>query len=314
MKKKVLITGGMGYIGGRVAANLLEEGHDVVLGGRNAGIPPDWLRQAKVFSMDWTSMENLHSACDGMDTVIHLAAMNDGECSRDPVAALEVNGVNTVRLVEAAKGVGVSRFIYFSTAHIYGSPLAGCIDESTLPHSRHPYASSHRAAEDVVLAAAGHLVPIVLRLSNGFGAPMHRGANCWKLLVNDLCSQAVAKRTMTLRSSGLQKRDFITMRDVAGVVSHMMDLDKTVLGDGIYNVGSGRSMRVLEMAEAIRRRCAEMLGYFPEIVRPEPAGNEVNPDLEYRIGKLLATGYSLNGKLEEEIDSTLRLCQEGPAI
>ncbi len=311
MRKRVLITGGMGYIGGRVAASLLQEGCGVVLGGRNAGTPPDWLPQAEVFPMDWHSGESLRSACHGVDTVVHLAAMNDSECARDPVAALEVNGVNTVRMVEAAKAAGVSRFIYFSTAHIYGAPLAGCIDESTLPRSRHPYASSHRAAEDVVLAAAGHLSPVVLRLSNGFGAPMHRGANCWKLLVNDLCSQAVADRTMTLRSSGLQKRDFITMRDVAGVVSHMMDLDRTVLGDGIYNVGGGRSMRVLEMAEAIQRRSVEVLGYLPEIVRPEPAESEANPDLEYRIGKLLATGFSFQGDFEGEIDSTLRLCRDG---
>lgn len=310
--KRVLITGGTGYIGGRVAAGLLEEGRDVVLGGRNAQAPLPWLLEAKVLSMDWSSRASLVSACHEIDTVVHLAAMNDAECAKDPVAALEVNGVNTVRLVEAAKAAGVSRFIYFSTAHIYGAPLAGHIDESTLPRSRHPYASSHRAAEDVVLAASGHLLPIVLRLSNGFGAPMHRNVNCWKLLVNDLCSQAVAARSMTLRSSGLQQRDFISMHDVARVVSHMMDLDGASVADGIFNVGSGRSMSVIDMTEMIQRRCVEVLGYLPDIIRPEPGKDEKNPDLDYRIDKLLATGFSLSGNFEEEIDSTLRLCLDQP--
>jgi UDP-glucose 4-epimerase len=111
-----------------------------------------------------------------------------------------------------------------STTHVYG-PQVGRLEETTLPAPRHPYATSHRAAEDAVLAASGNFTAMVLRLSNGFGAPTHAQANCWTLLVNDLCRQAVTDCTLRLRSAGLQHRDFIPLADVTRIVDHMLHLD-----------------------------------------------------------------------------------------
>jgi UDP-glucose 4-epimerase len=310
MKRKILLTGGMGLVGGRVAQSLHGQGDFVILGSRRAQAHPSWLATADVVVMDWMSMDSLVAACHGVDAIVHLAAMNHAECLHDPVAALEVNGVNTVRLVEAAKIAGVGRFIYFSTAHIYGAPLAGYIDEGALPRCLHPYATSHRAAEDVVLAANDKLSSIVLRLSNGFGRPAHAKVNSWMLLVNDLCLQAVTKGCMTLRSSGLQKRDFITLHDVGAAVSHILDLPNTKIGNGLFNIGSGESMRVIEMAELIQSRCSVLLGFTPDIVRPAPHEHELNSDFSYVIDKLLATGFVLSGNPRAEIDGTLIMCNE----
>jgi UDP-glucose 4-epimerase len=309
-KRRILITGGLGYAGGRVAQFLAgRDDLDIVLGSRRECASPSWLPSVRVVCMNWGTQESLLSVCDGVDTVLHLAAMNDSECMLDPVAALEINGVNTARLIEAAKSSGVRRFIYFSTAHIYGSPLVGEIDESTLPCSRHPYASSHRAAEDVVLAASSKMASIVLRLSNGFGVPTHAEANCWMLLINDLCRQVVIDRRLTLRSAGLQQRDFVTMHDIARAVAHMLDLHATAIGDGIFNLGGGRARRVLDMAEMIQTRCAQVLGFTPEIVHPAALPEEGTCELKYCIDKLLATGFSLTGDFAAEIDATLLLCQ-----
>lgn len=308
MKRRILVTGGMGLVGGRVAQTLAGQGGSVILGSRRAQTTPSWLPTADVIEMDWMSTDSLIAACAGVDAIVHLAAMNDAECLRDPVAALEVNGVNTARLIEAAKVTGVARFIYFSTAHIYGSPLAGQIDEDTLPRCRHPYASSHRAAEDVVLAAGDKLSSIVLRLSNGFGRPTHADVNSWMLLVNDLCLQAVTKGSMTLRSSGMQRRDFVTLHDVGVAVSHMLNLPDAKIGNGIFNIGGGHSMRVIDMAELIQSRCSALLGFKPEIIRPAPHANEENPELDYKIGKLLASGFVLSGSAEAEIDGVLMMC------
>jgi UDP-glucose 4-epimerase len=260
--------------------------------------------------IDWLSQNSLSQACEGVDTVVHLAAMNDAECLHDPIAALEINGVNTARLVEAAKVSGVRRFIYVSTAHVYGPRLVGRIDESTLPIGPHPYATSHRAAEDVVLASNAHFVSIVLRLSNGFGVPADPGVNAWMLLTNDLCKQAVTLRSMTLRSYGLQRRDFVTLDDVARVVDHMLELPSTKIGSGLFNVGSGQSMRVIDMVELIQTRCTTLLNFTPEIIRPDPDKNEQNPHLDYRIDRLLKTDFILNGDISSEIDATLLMCNE----
>ncbi len=312
MKHRILVTGGMGFVGGRVAQSLAKNADvTLTLGSRVVQENPCWLPSSKVVAMDWLSPQSLILACNGIDTLVHLAGMNAADCLSDPVAALEVNAVNTARLMQAAKVAGVKRVIYFSTAHVYGPSLVGQIDESTLPKGIHPYATSHRAAEDSVLAAAnGNMVSIVLRLSNGFGAPAHLAVNAWMLLINDLCRQAVTLRSMSLRSTGLQQRDFITLHDISRVVAHMHFLPKNQVGDGLFNVGSGESSRVIDMVELIQARCAKALGYNPEIIRSQATEYDENPILDYRISKLLNTGFSLNGSPAFEIDKTLRMCNE----
>ena len=312
MKHRILVTGGMGFVGGRVAQSLAARGDvRLTLGSRTEQAAPCWLSSAKAVVMDWRSLQSLTLACDGIDTLVHLAGMNDANCLRDSVAALEVNAVNTARLMQAARAAGVKRVIYLSTIHVYGPNLAGQIDESTLPKGRHPYATSHRAAEDVVLAAANaNMGSIVLRLSNCFGVPAHSAVRAWMLLMNDLCRQAVTLRSMTLRSTGLQCRDFITLQDVSRAVVHMIDLPNNQIGDGLFNVGSGKSSRVIDMVELIQARCAKVLGFTPEIIRPQPITDDKISILDYRIDKLLNTGFSLNGNPALEIDETLRMCNE----
>lgn len=313
-RRKVLITGGMGYVGGRVAVALARRKDvDLYLGSREgSGGNPTWLPSGHHVAMKWDSLDNLASACDGVETVVHLAAMNEVDCAQRPAAALEVNGVNSVRLLEAAKARGVARFIYLSTAHVYGAPLVGRIDENTVPRPRQAYATSHRAAEDAVLATHddGRLIGLVLRLSNAFGVPTHANVNRWTLLVNDLCRQAVKNHSLVLRSAGLQRRDFVTLHDVGRALSHALDLSKEQVGVGIFNVGGSWAPRIIDMVEIIRERCTVVLGYTPEIVRPDPTAAEIECVLDYRIDKLLATGFVLKGNPVDEIDATLRMCQK----
>lgn len=309
--RRVLITGGFGYVGGRIAQALaaLPDTH-VVLGSRRAQEKPEWLPTASLVVTPWDGPERLRQACSGVDTVIHLAAMNEIEAARDPVGALEANGVATARLLEAAKGSKVERFIYLSTAHVYGAPLVGRIDETTCPRPVHPYATSHRAAEDVVLAAhdTGALNGIVARLSNSFGAPTHPAVDRWTLLVNDLCRQAVTTGQLSLRSAGLQRRDFVTLTDVGRAIVHFVGLPREATGDGIFNLGGAWVPTVLEMAQLVAARSKAVLGFPVEIKRPEPGPGEVSQPLDYRLDKLLRTGFRLVSNHEAEIDATLALC------
>ena len=135
---RILITGGFGFVGGRLAVHLAQAGHQVLIGSRNESNPPDWLPQAEVAQIKCNDDCFIESSWEGVDVIIHAAGMNAQDCAADPVAALDVNGVATARLVEAASRAGVKKFIYLSTAHIYASLLVGTITEETLP--RNPYA------------------------------------------------------------------------------------------------------------------------------------------------------------------------------
>lgn len=259
--------------------------------------------------MNWSDRGALAAVCTGIDVIIHASGMNAQDSVTSPSEALAFNGLATAHLLDAGCKTRVKRFIYLSTAHVYGSPLEGTITEETCASNLHPYATSHLAGESVVLYATqrAQIEGIVLRLSNAFGAPAHTEANCWMLLVNDLCRQAVNLRSMTLRSTGLQFRDFITLQDLSRVVAHMIDLSNKRIGNGLFNVGSGKSLRVIDMVELIQTRCTEVLGYTPEIIRPRATESEQGCRLDYRIDKLIMTGFCLSENVVCEIDKTLRL-------
>ena len=169
-----------------------------------------------------------------------------------------------------------------------------------------------RAAEDCVLAAhdTRRFVGLALRLSNGFGAPAYPAVNRWTLIVNDLCRQAVENHRLVLRSAGLQARDFITLHDTARALSHCLDLPPTSVGDGLFNVGGESPLRVIDLGREIAQRCEAVLGFTPDIVRPEPLPGEATTMLDYRIDKIKATGFTLTGDRLAEIDATLRLCRK----
>ena len=312
--KQILLTGGLGYVGGRIAHALAQETGCVLrLAVRDPGTSkPSWLKEGSLVRLDLSSEEQLREACHNVETVIHLAAVNEIQSSKTPDSALLLNGLGTLKLIQAAEHAGVKRFFYFSTAHVYGSPLVGKITETTLPRPVHPYAITHRTAEDFVLAAhdAHKFFGIVLRLSNAVGAPIRADVNRWTLLVNDMSRQAVSARKLILQSAGLQMRDFIPLSDVTGVVLHFLRLEPTQYGDGLFNVGSGKAMTVIEMATLVASRCEKLLGFTPDIVRPPPPHDAVVAGLDYRIEKLKATGFVPRHDLIAEIDGTLLFCRE----
>jgi UDP-glucose 4-epimerase len=316
MTRRVLITGGRGYLGGRIAVHLARRGGWTVrLGSRTLKPAPDWLPEAETIATDLLARESLAIAMGDVDAVVHLAAMNEHECVADPTGAVMINVAGTLNVLQAAIAAGVERFLYLSTAHVYGAPLAGELTEATIPRPIHPYAITHFAAEQYVLAAHTErkLTGLVVRLSNGFGAPTHSAVNRWTLLVNDLCRQAVTTRRMVLKSSGAQQRDFVTLEDVGRAVSHLLTLGRDQIGDGVFNLGGDMSLSIWEMASRIAARVQIVCGFTPELVRPAPGGDESTRPLSYRSVALAKTGFIHQGDPDGEIDATLLLCAQAAA-
>ena len=214
----ILITGGLGYLGGRISVHLLKTSHsEITLGTSRSSVKvPPALRKCRIVNINLLDDENLDSACEGVSVIIHLAALNAQACANDPGKALMINGHGTLKLLQAAVRQGVSKFIYFSTAHVYGTRLTGEVNENILPRPLNPYSITHRIAEDYVIdeSRKGNIEGVVIRLSNAVGMPLDSSVDCWMLLVNDLCRQAVQYEELTLHSSGLQQRDFISINEL----------------------------------------------------------------------------------------------------
>jgi len=150
---------------------------------------------------------------------------------------------------------------------------------------------------------------VVIRLSNGFGFPATPNIDRWTLLVNDLCRQVVVSGELRLNSPGFQQRDFITLGDITNATKHLINLNKSQLDDGLFNLGGMRSISILEMTEIVASRWLRMTGINPPIIRPDGSATS-SRSLTYSCKKLLATGFKLSSLVEEEIDATLRLCHE----
>ncbi len=314
---RILITGGFGYIGGRLGQYLHGLGHEVVLGTRKSGQTPFWLPQAEVVQTHWHDDQALVNICNGADVVVHAAGMNARDCAVDPVKALEFNGLGTARLVKASIKAKVSRFVYLSTAHVYASPLVGDITEHTCPRNLHPYATSHLAGENVVCYAAnqGLIDGLVLRLSNAYGKPAHPDANCWTLLVNDLCRQAVERSKLVLRTRGLDFRDFLPVSRACDLIGRLVFEYAGIFEQSVLNIGSGKSEQVKIMAEKVQERCVKVLGFKPRLMRPKTAV-DVEKDwtspatncLEYK--SLFISESWKDSSADREIDTLLLACSD----
>lgn len=267
---RILITGGIGFVGGRLSKALSQE-HEIVISSRR-NISNDILALHGA-----TSSVLHHDLLDSdkwpgeIEVVIHLASLNEIDCLKYPSAAIAINIDHSRIILENAIKKGVSRFIFFSTAHVYGNQLAGIIDEQYPLAPIHPYSITHRAAEDFVIAAnrTGGIEACVIRLSNSFGAPVLPDVNRWSLLANDLSRQAVVSRKLTLHSDGSQRRDFISLTDVCGAIQAL--LGRSPQMPEILNLCSGVTMSVGEMAEKIASCYDALFGEKLLIEKSSPA-------------------------------------------
>jgi UDP-glucose 4-epimerase len=309
---KILITGGMGFVGGRLGVFLSEHGHEIIIGTRRSLNSPNWLPEAKMVMIDWASDKSLNQACVDVDLVIHTAAMNDKECELDPVAAHNFNGLATSRLLTAAINNKVKTFLYFSSAHVYSDTYSGIIDENTLPTNAHPYATSHLDGETHVLNAKNKKLinSLILRLANAYGTPVTPDVNCWMLLVNSLCKQATTTKKLKLSTSGDNQRNFITLSDVCAVVNFFIQRSNSQELPPIVNICNKHSNTAYEMAILIQQRCEDVLGYSPEIIRKnQKFGEPIVPLKLSSLHSLLFNNLISNNK-EVEIDNLLRFCNK----
>lgn len=313
----ILITGGRGYVGSAIAKSLKQQCQDkkIIISSQKVQSEKYWEGSDFLYThFDCFNQEALRTLCQNVEIIIHLAALDETKTEEDPNLALQVNTLGTLNLLEAAKSAGVKRFIYFSTAHVYGTPLSGILSEETLAKPLTHYALTHKFAEDYALTFTyknPEFYSTIFRLSNAIGVPGNVNCQRWTLLVNDLCKQAITQQRLVLCSKGLQYRDFITLADVSAAVQYFLNDVSPVKAQGIFNLGSGTSMRVIEMTQLIQERCSVLFDFLPPIVTPESQQLGMCHDqFIYSNKKILELGFQFNHDLEQAVDETLLLCQK----
>jgi UDP-glucose 4-epimerase len=311
MSATVLLVGGFGNLGGRIAAHLgSSDGHHIVLASRKNQAAPSWAKSAQTIQLDITDPKTFSNIPTSVSCIIQLAGTNDVDSAQNPELAHRVTTEGTSALLSNAVDNGIERFIYFSTAHVYGAPLTGNFTEESPTNAVHPYATTHLEAESAIGTAhdRGEILGIRVRLSNGFGRPMAYETADWRTLTSDLCRQAVLEKRMEMRTDGLQERNFITKTDIARAVHHLIGLPKADASNGLFNLGGSNSQTLLAMANMIQERAQKKFGVGIPLHRPEPTTTDIQ-HLNFDIRKLLNTGFSLTEDALGEIDEFLDMIE-----
>ncbi|GAC1511787.1 MAG: UDP-glucose 4-epimerase GalE [Ktedonobacteraceae bacterium] len=263
---KVLVTGGAGYIGSVVTAQLIEAGHTVtvldnLLKGHRAAVH----KQAQFIEADLLNLERLTQiVSDGFDGVLHFAALSlVGESVQLPERYYRNNVVGSLNLLDAMRAGGVARLVFSSTAATYGEPEEVPILETTPTRPTNPYGGSKVAVDQMISfeAAAHGLAAVSLRYFNVAGASGSLGEmhNPETHLIPIVLQAAAGQRPSVQiygndyeTPDGTAIRDYIHVEDLAR--AHLLALASAQAGQHrIYNLGNGHGFSVREVIEAARK-------------------------------------------------------------
>ncbi|MEV0591919.1 UDP-glucose 4-epimerase GalE [Nonomuraea cavernae] len=263
---RLLVTGGAGYVGSVVAAQLVEAGHEVTvlddLSTGHADAVPEGARFVQ------GSITEPGDTLAGVDAVLHFAAKSlVGESVADPGLYWSHNLGGTLALLEAMHEQGVRRIVFSSTAATYGEPERSPILETDPTRPTNPYGASKLAVDTALSAYAGlrGLGAVSLRYFNvagAYGRYRERHAIETHLIPNVLKVATGERESVSVfgtdypTSDGTCVRDYIHVADLAR--AHLLALEAVTEGaHAIYNLGSGTGFSVQEVISV----CREVTGH-----------------------------------------------------
>ncbi|HZX25971.1 MAG TPA: UDP-glucose 4-epimerase GalE [Telluria sp.] len=284
---KILVTGGLGYIGSHTVVELLDAGHEVVAVDNLCNAKPDVQQRVERITgkrfdfieadiRDRTSMENAFTA-HKVDGVIHFAGLKAvGESVEQPLRYYDNNLSGSIVLFETMAKFHVKTLVFSSSATVYGDPHTVPIQEDFPLHATNPYGRSKLMIEDILrdlsVSDPGWRIAL-LRYFNPVGA--HQSGLIGEDpngIPNNLMpyiAQVAEGRRERLSvygndyptPDGTGMRDYIHVVDLA--LGHVATLDKLAKEPGVltYNLGTGRAHSVLEMVHAFERASGKPVPY-----------------------------------------------------
>jgi UDP-glucose 4-epimerase len=257
MSRRVLVTGGGGFIGSNLVHALLERGDAVrVLDNFATGNRrnlADIASEIEVVEGDLRSYERVHTAVRGMDIVFHQGALGSVPRSvQDPLTSTAVNVEGTLNVLLAARDEGVSRVVAASSSSVYGDGGTFPRVETQAPNPISPYAVAKLAAERFCVSffRVYGLETVALRYFNVFG-PRQDPTSQYAAVVPLFVRAIEEGRPITVYGSGEQSRDFTYVANV--VAANIQAAEAEGAGGSVLNIAAGGSETVNTLAETIGR-------------------------------------------------------------
>lgn len=255
--KRVLVTGGAGYLGSVLSRKLLEKSYAVRCFDRlYFGLEPiKPLMKNKRFELVKGNIVNLKDfpcLLKDIDAVVHLAGIaNDPTAELDPQLTHIVNYEAAVELATLAKKAGIRQFVFASSCSVYGKGLADVVSEDSPINPVSVYAESKALAEKAILALADkRFHPVSLRQATLYGySPRMR----FDLAINLMALHASTKGKIFIWGGGDQWRPFLHVEDAAEAMIHCLHVSSDHISGVIYNLGSTKdNFRIIDLANIVK--------------------------------------------------------------
>lgn len=310
--KRVLVTGGAGYLGSVLVPMLLDDGYEVtvfdrLLFGREPLAAVQEHPRFKLIEGDITRLGEHNGFLEGIDTIMHLAALsNDPSCDLKPELTQRINFEGTTELARRAARAGVRRFIYASSCSVYGSNPSPIVDERSELHPVSLYALKKAEAEQALfsLSAPGMTIT-ALRMATLYGlSPRMR----FDLAINLMVMNAATRRSIFVLGGGKQWRPFVHVADAAQAWITTMEAPVEKVAHEVFNVGSDdNNYQIQDLAWTVR----DALPHLEVSVNSVPDDDDKR---SYRVGfhKITDTlGFTPRCKIDESIVEIARAINSG---
>ena len=338
--KKILVTGGCGYIGVHTIVDLLENGFEVISVDDNSRSNPDILLNAEKITgkkihnyvVDLCNLEstrNIFIENEGIAGIIHFAAFKAvGESVEKPLLYFKNNLTSLINILKCAEEFNVPHFVFSSSCTVYGNPDSIPVTEETPQKpAESPYGATKQMGEVIVTDTvnSNNIQAILLRYFNPVGAhpsillgeiPLGRPAN----LVPAITQTAIGKLpTMMVYGHDYETRDGSCVRDYIHVSdiahAHTLALNyliakKNKTQSEIFNLGTGDGYTVLEVIAAFEKVSGVKLNYSlgprraGDVVAIYANNNKATTALEwapkYNLEDMMATAWQWELKLTNE--------------
>ena len=338
--KKILVTGGCGYIGAHTIVDLIENGFDPICVDNNSRSTPVLLegiekitgKKVKNYKVDLCSFDETHAVFQenpNIEGIIHFAAYKSvGESVREPIVYFENNLLSLINILKCVKEFQVPYFIFSSSCTVYGNPDEIPVTEKTMPKpAESPYGYTKQMGEQIVSETTKTIFAqsILLRYFNPVGAhpstligemPLGKPEN----LVPAITQTAIGKLPqMKVNGDDYPTRDGSCVRDYIHVsdIAHAHTLALQYLIDHrnnsrceVFNLGTGNGVTVLEAIKAFEKVSDVKLNY---IIGPRRQGDVVAVyadnklateklgwDIKYSLQDMMSTAWKWELKLKED--------------
>ncbi|MCS7109293.1 MAG: SDR family oxidoreductase [Candidatus Micrarchaeota archaeon] len=251
---KILVTGGLGFIGQVLVSKLLDEGYTVkILDKGFFGARANF--DVEIIKSDTRTFEP--SILRGVDTVIDLAAISQPDPSKilEPLKFYEINFLGSFRVAALSKKMEVKRYIFPSTCSVYGFQK-GILSEESQPNPIEPYAETKLQAEKFILPLSSKdFCVTVFRIATAYGlSPKMR----FDLVVNGMTLSLFKNKKIRVMRDGDQIRPVVHVKDIATAMILAIESEEEIINGQIFNLGSNeQNYKIIDLAKIIGETIGE---------------------------------------------------------